>query len=122
MDTNWITLIGGIGIGSIISSVFTKYFEAKEKFKDRVFDKKETAYLGLLEAYHDAAAKPSDKSAKNYAYWQARVDLVGSQEVTFYAQKLVDTAPNSPERAEAQDKILNAMRKDLKIERNWTVK
>lgn len=54
---DWISIIGGIGIGGIATSVLTQYFSANENKKERIFNKKEAAYNGLLEALFNAIRK-----------------------------------------------------------------
>lgn len=72
-------------------------------------------YVGLLEAYHEAAVNPSDKSAKNFAYWQMRCDLVAPLDVRKSIQRIVDTNDNVTERYIAHEKLKQALRSDLGV-------
>lgn len=72
------------------------------------------AYIGLLDALHQAAVEPSDKNSKNFALWQTRVQLFGSGEVAAAVQEIIDTNEGPREkRNEAYQKMLDSMRSDL---------
>ncbi|HCM14819.1 MAG TPA: hypothetical protein DHW79_02525 [Candidatus Cloacimonas sp.] len=107
-------LIGGIGIGSVITTIITTLSRKREILNERVYKEKRGAYLGLLRSLHNAAVEPSDKNAKEYALWQTRIQLFGSKESADFAQKIVDTAPGSSARNLAFEGLLKAMRDDLK--------
>lgn len=107
-----VAIIGGIGLGNII----THYLSGRENKKERIFNKKEEAYLGLLHSIYLAAIEPSEKSSKNYALWQTRVSIVGSPDVIKFAKNFVDNLPNSQERYTAFDNLVNSIRNDLNID------
>jgi hypothetical protein len=112
---NWAELIGGLGIGSLITSVATHFMTQRAASNDRLFQEKREAYLGLLKALHDASVHPSDAHSKAYALWQTRCELFGSATVSRYAQRIVDTNDGPPgERQEAFEGLEKAMRADLK--------
>jgi hypothetical protein len=113
---NWIVaLIGGLGIGSLITSVVSHLMTRRAAISDRWYQEKRQAYLGLLNALHDAAVEPSDQHSKAYALWQTQCSLFGSPSVMQYAQMIVDTndAPYE-ERNKAFKGLLEAMRLDLR--------
>lgn len=107
-------LIGGIGIGSVITTIITTISRKREILNERVYKEKRGAYLGLLRSLHNAAVEPSEKNAKEYALWQTRIQLFGSKESADFAQKIVDSAPGSGVRHLAFEGLLKAMRDDLK--------
>ena len=81
---------------------------------DRWYSEKREAYIGLLNALHDAAVRPSEAHAKAYALWQTRCDLFGSLEVSKYAQAVVDTNEGPlAERERALRALVRAMKADL---------
>jgi len=108
-----VSLIGGIGIGSVITTIITTVSRKKEKINERIYNEKRSAYLGLLSSLYKAAVEPSDKSSKEYALWQTNIQLFGSKNVVNYAQEIVDTIPGSLERNKAFNGLINAMREDL---------
>ncbi|MEZ6961012.1 MULTISPECIES: hypothetical protein [Aeromonas] len=57
---------------------------------------------------------PSDAASKEFALWQTRCNLFGSEEVSRYTQRIIDTndGPRS-ERNDAFDGLLKAMKTDL---------
>ncbi len=107
-------LIGGLGIGSVLTAAATHFMTRRAVASDRLYQEKREAYLGLLGALHDAAVKPSDEKAKAYALWQTRCDLFSSSDVAKWAQKIVDTN-NGPreDRNEAFRRLIETMRADL---------
>jgi hypothetical protein len=107
-------LIGGLGIGTLLTSITTHFMTRHASFRDRLYQEKRAAYLGLLDALHNAATHPSDENAKAYALWQTRCALFGSTEVMSAAQEMVDTNDAPLEtRNVAFHKLLRAMRVDL---------
>lgn len=110
-----ITLIGGIGIGSVIQVVIANRARKKELFENRTYNEMRNSYIGLLNSLHNAAVNPSDKSSKEYALWQTRVELFGSSKVSKYVQDIIDTNPGSQERNVAFNSLISSMRADLGI-------
>ena len=110
-----LALLGGLGLGSILNTLISAWVTRSAKHSDRLFEQKKEAYLGLLSALHAAAVQPSDEASKAYALWQTKCNLFGSEEVSRFAQMIVDTN-DSPrnERDTAFNGLLSAMRDDLK--------
>ena len=111
-----IALIGGLGIGSGLTSALSFYLNSRMDKATKQFEEKKAAYLGLLESLHKAAVEPSNSNAKNYGFWSARISLVGSPEVVINATLLPTHEPDSASRIKIFDALLNAMRADLKID------
>lgn len=112
MDLSWVpALIGGLGIGSLANSFLTR----RSSLKDRWYQEKREAYLGLLQALHDAAIRPSDENSKAFALWQTRCEVFGSSDVTKYAQLMKDTneGPRT-DRDAAFRGLIDAIKRDLK--------
>lgn len=113
MEISVITaLIGGLGIGTLLNSFFNAYNDKKKQQSNRLYEEKRNAYIGLLEALHDAAVNPSNAASKKYALWQTRCSLFGAKDVISFAQKMVDTN-DMTERDKAFNGLLESMRKDL---------
>jgi hypothetical protein len=106
--------LGAVGIGTLINTVYSDWRTRAAKRTDRLYEEKRNAYLGLLDAFHKAAVEPSDAASKAFALWQTRCNLFGSEEVSLYVQRIIDTndGPRS-ERNEAFKGLLNAMKADL---------
>jgi hypothetical protein len=112
---NWAELIGGLGIGSLITSLTTNFLARRTSLNNRLYQEKREGYIGLLNALHNAGARPSDENSKAYALWQTRCNLFGSTAVSKYAQRMVDTneGPRS-DRDNAFEGLVQGMRVDLK--------
>lgn len=110
----WILpLLGGLGIGSLLKSAIDHWIVRKAAASDRLYQEKREAYLGLLEALHRAAVRASDENAKNFGFWRLRCDLFGSPQVSRYAQQVAETDGQTPERTQAFNSLVQAMRDDL---------
>lgn len=113
---DWVLpLIGGLGIGSLLKSVIDNFNSRRAVMKDRLYQEKREAYLGLLGALHKAAVQPSDENSKDFALWQTRCQLFGSPDVARFAQAIVETndRPRS-ERESAFSGLIESMRDDLR--------
>jgi hypothetical protein len=111
---SWAELVGGLGIGSLMTSAATHFMTRRAAANDRWYQEKREAYLGLLDALHDAAVHPSDVNSKAFALWQTRCALFGAKSVSSFAQRMVDTNDGqSGERREAFAGLIDAMRRDL---------
>lgn len=84
-------LIGGLGLGSLLTALLNHLVSRRAVVTDRRYQEKQEAYLGLLNALHQAAVKPSDENSKAYALWQVRCELFGSAAVAKYAQRMTET-------------------------------
>lgn len=84
------------------------------KQKERRYEEKKAAYVGLFTSLHNAAVSPSDKNSKAYALWQTKCHIFGSDEVPRISQEIVDTN-NGPSEAhnKAFQELLDAIRRDL---------
>ena len=112
---DWATLIGGLGLGSLVTSLATHYFTRRTALSERWYQEKREAYLGLFGALHNAAVHPSDENAKAFALWQTRCDLFGSATVSRHVQELIDTNEGPREnRNRAFQGLIDAMRADLR--------
>lgn len=114
MDFNVLLgIFGGLGIGTLVNSAYTLHRGRQSQMQDRLYSEKREAYLGLLQSLHDAAISPSDANSKNFALWQTRCSLFGSQEVSTYIQAIIDTNDGPREdREHAFQKLLDEMKKE----------
>jgi hypothetical protein len=110
-----IPLLAAFGLGSIVTAFVQSGLLNRTKRFDRVFSEKQIAYVGLLEAYHRAAVEGTDEAAKNFAYWQVRCDLVGSDTVRDAIRRIAETNDDREGRLKADNDLRLAMRSDLKI-------
>ena len=110
-----ISLLTAFGLGSIVTAFIQSWLSKKAKTDERRFREKQIAYMGLLEAYHQAALAKMDDAAKQFAHWQMRCALVAPKEVRDCIQQLLETERNTMARTNAQTAMEAAMRKDLGI-------
>ena len=108
-------LVGGLGIGAIFKSIVDYFFSKNTAKKKTQYTEMREAYLGLLNALHKAAVEPSDQNSKEFALWQTKVQLFGSEAVSNAVQGIIDT--NDGPRSKRDDffrEMVAEMRKDLK--------
>jgi len=115
MDISLISLLTAFGLGSVITVIIQSWLQARSKTLERSFKERKEVYVGLLEVYHEAAVNPSEKSAKKFAYWQMRCELVAPIEVRKAIQSIVDTNNDIAQRYVAHEKLKQKLRADLGI-------
>jgi hypothetical protein len=115
---NLVQFFSAFGLGALVLAVVQAWLARKAELSKRSFEEKKEAYVGLLEAYHQAAVDPSDLASKNFAYWQLRCELVAPSAVRIAIQKIVDTNDDKAARYTAHDDLKTILRKDLGVERS----
>lgn len=73
------------------------------------------AYIGLLETYRQAAVEGTDETAKNFAYWQIRCELVAPEYVREAVERIIETNEDHIARLKAHNELKVALRRDLSI-------
>jgi hypothetical protein len=110
-----IPLLTAFGLGTIVAAIVQAWLNNRSKSDDRRFQEKQTAYIGLLEAYHRAAVEGTDETSKLFAYWQMRCELVGSKAVREAIQRIIDTNDDREARQKAHAYLKLVLRADLGI-------
>lgn len=113
--TQLIPLLTAFGLGSIITALIQSWLTQRSKEKERAFQEKQTAYVGLLEAYHRAAVEGTDETSKQFAYWQMRCELVAPYQVRDAIRRIVETNDDREGHRQADHDMKTAMRADLGI-------
>ena len=107
-------LIGGLGIGTLITALVNHIIARRAVTSDRLYAEKREAYLGLLNALHQAAVHPSNENSKHFALWQTRCELFGSDAVAAQAQRMVETNDGPREHRDiAFRALVEAMKADM---------
>lgn len=110
-----VPMLGGLGLGAILKSIVDTILSNKAARQKITYTEMRNAYLGLLDALHKAALEPSDKNSKEFALWQTRVQLFGSEEVAIAVQGIIDTNDGPKEkRHEFFEKMIISMKNDMK--------
>jgi hypothetical protein len=111
-----IPLLTAFGLGSIVTALIQSFLTSQREESERRFREKQSAYVGLLEAYHRAAVEGTDQAAKNFGYWQMRCELVAPARVRRAIAEIVETNDDPQARAIAHQELKVALRTDLKVE------
>lgn len=110
-----LSLLTAFGLGSVVTALIQAWLAQKSKQDERSFREKQAAYVGLLEAYHQAAVEGTDEAGKKFAYWQMRCELVAPQAVREAIKRIVETNDDRMGREKADIDMRVAMRADLGI-------
>ena len=110
-----IPLLTAFGLGSVITALVQTWLQNLNQTKKRNFDERKHAYIGLLEAYHEAAVAGTDEAAKKFAYWQMRCELVSPPDVRAAISKIVETNDDIEARYIAHEQLKDALRSDLGV-------
>lgn len=108
-------LLTAFGLGSIVTALVQAFLAQRSMQDERSFREKQTAYVGLLEAYHRAAVEGTDEAAKNFAYWQMRCELVAPEAVRRAIGRIVETNDDRTGRTKAHEDLKAALRVDLGV-------
>ncbi|WP_291729855.1 hypothetical protein [Leisingera sp. F5] len=98
-----------------MTAVVQSWLSSRTKALERSFQERKEAYIGLLEAYHRAAVNGTDESAKSFAYWQMRCEIVGPQPVRDSIEEIIASNTDRKGRSHAHEKLKSSIRKDLGI-------
>lgn len=111
----FVQLLTAFGLGSIVTALIQSWLLQRSKRDERRFHEKQTAYIGLMEAYHRAAVEGTDETSKAFAYWQMRCELVAPEPVRNAIRRIVETNDDRTAREKADRDMKKAMRVDLGI-------
>ena len=105
------SLIGGLGIGSVLTLFLKEYFDNRKTLSKRAFEEKREAYV----AYLDIAARSQTMPLKE-ALWartaaMERIRLCGSRQVIRLLDAVASTPPDAPRNN--VNAMVQAMREDL---------
>jgi hypothetical protein len=110
----WTVLLGGLGLGAIITKIVDYFLTKKSSKEALLYKEKKEVYFGLLDALHKAAVSPSIENSKNFALWQTRVQLFGTDDVAKSVQGMIDTNDGPKNLRDKHFKeLIEGMRKDL---------
>lgn len=111
----FVEFLSAFGLGAVVTAFIQAWLAHRSETSKRNFQEKKECYIGLLEAYRSIAIENTNVTAKNFAYWQIRCELVGSERVRKAIEDLKNTNPNSVTRDQAHENLKIALRSDLKI-------
>ena len=81
-------MLGGFGIWHLLTSVCKLFTSSKLKNKKQRYEEKKENYIGLIDAIRIANIDPSKTNSKNFAFIQAKIDILGSEKVSFFVMLL----------------------------------
>lgn len=111
-----LAIIGGLGIGSLLTQVVQHFLLRKSKQEDSRTEKLEQAFASLLTAYTDVIRNSNSQDHQlTFAMWEARIQLIASNKVIDAIEALKNTAPYSEARMAALSSMLAVMREDFCI-------
>ena len=110
----WILgLIGGLGIGTLLTTVVNHYLAKKSEVAQKLYQEKRDAYIGMTRALYDAEIEPGPKNEKMFGHWLNIAKIFAPQSVILAAQSVINSNPGSKERVKALEDFYGAMKNDL---------
>ncbi len=103
------------GAGSLLTALIQIYLNNKSKLRQRQYDERKEAYIGLLESWvRQENDGFTDASHLDVGHWHLRAMLVASTEVFGHLEMWQDSKPGSDQRMGVTDRLKLAMRDDLR--------
>jgi hypothetical protein len=120
MDFSQLISAAGLGgiLGGLITSIIQHKLANKQQDKNRAFQEKKEAYIGLIDAYRLACLESSDINRRNinqnnFAYWAVRCELIAPENIVQLIEKM------KTDKADEQDKLFKQIkqliRKELRV-------
>lgn len=114
---DWLQLISAAGLGAIISTVIQSWLAARTATKQRHFQEKKDAYVGMLSAIHKSEIEQTKEASLYAGYWINICEIVGSKSVRDCLKRHLKSNPVNgkvhPDRPQVMSDLIEAMRKDL---------
>jgi len=114
------SVLGGLGIGSILTMLAKAYIESKKILSQRYFEERRAAYINYLDIITKSQTMYSVEAMWLRTAATERIRLCGSEEVVRLLNIVSSTPPNSPDNT--VEKLVKEMRNDLfpqEKEPNW---
>ncbi len=114
MNVDWLALLGVFGLGSVFTTIISSYLTSKKDAKNKLFDERKEAYIGLLEAWVRQENNDFDQQSHlDVGHWVLRSELVASSIVYKKLQTWKNSIPGSEVRISATESLKSSMRSDL---------
>jgi hypothetical protein len=100
----WAALIGGLGIGGVVSQVVGHVLGQRRAWRERLLSERQRCFAGYLEAvndYHEAATD-GQRPGMGIAYWESRSQLVATEECMTAVSHFSETFLKSAWSAESE--------------------
>lgn len=114
------SLLGGLGIGSVLTILVKSYIERKKILSQRYFEERRAAYINYLEVITKSQTMNSVEAGWLRTAAIERIKLCGSEEVVTLLNIVSSTSQKSPDNI--IEKLIQEMRNDLfpqEKEPNW---
>lgn len=114
---DWIQLISAAGLGAIIATVIQSWLTERTAIKQRNFQEKKDAYVGVLNAMHRSEIEQTNDAALYVGHWVNICEIVGNKLVRDCLRRHMNSNPVDgkahPDRPKVMADLKEAMRKDL---------
>jgi hypothetical protein len=102
------SLLGTLGIGSVISILLAQHWERKKL----IYETKLNIYSNFIEAYQNSVAKPHNVELKqNCVACQKKIELLAPLDIVELSRQFYQSAPH--ESPKIRDNLIEKMRRDL---------
>lgn len=108
-----LTFLGGLGVGSVLTTWVKAHLDNKQMLSKRAFEEKRDAYVSYLNVVASSQTMPQKEALWARTAAIERINLCGSPEVVRLLEIASNTPPNSPR--DDVNKLIQAMREDLSL-------
>lgn len=105
--------LGGVGAGSTVTALIQHFLARRSQRADLLHSNRTKAFTGVLRALEALEVSHTQEKAKSFGYWVCRTQLVASDRVVEAISRMRATDPMTPQREQAMQEMLGAMRADL---------
>jgi len=110
-----LAIVTAFGLGSILTSFVSWFVSNRSIIKQRKYDERKEAYVGLLESWIKQEKDHfSANSGLDVGHWLLRAQLVASENVFLLLKNWENSVPGADDRIEVTNKLKSAMRDDLR--------
>jgi len=104
-------LIGGLGIGSLLTAFVKERFD-KKKF---IYTEKHAIYAGYLQALSNTISEESTEDSKQQVvYWTTRLKLIAPHSIIAKAEAFFQSDTTGDKFVKLREDLVNNMAEDLK--------
>jgi ABC-type bacteriocin/lantibiotic exporter with double-glycine peptidase domain len=77
----FLTLLGGFGIGTIVTTIIQHILKRKSEKEDQHFQERKEVFVGILQSIENLQNEYSKENSSKLGYWIARANLVAGNEL-----------------------------------------
>ncbi|MEQ1931814.1 MAG: hypothetical protein ABL957_14955 [Parvularculaceae bacterium] len=109
----FLSLFTAAGLGSILTVALQSWLESRGRKRERSFNEKKEAYVGLLDALRKVNIDATLANRKECGYWLARMRLIAPLPLVSAADAFASLSDGKTDAKSEFDALVQGMRSDL---------